>query len=194
MLFRNIIRHLIVFTLTFIFILPAVYLHNKSYYTSIRRVNFYEQQQVGSLLKYAVEHTSKETLKTKIDSYLQEVRWLHVTIKYKDELLVDKPIKYKKKLLPTNELLREYYPVGDYQISIAPRIYAGTWEDYKVYVNSILPWNWFLLSGSPDHIADNRNLPLLFSHLAIWFFLEITLLYFSVRYSYKQLIKQIKNI
>ena len=130
MLFRNIIRHLIVFALTFIFILPAVYLHNKSYYKSIERVNHYEQMEIVSLLKYAVENTPIETLKSKIGGYLKEIKYLHVTIKYKNEIVVDQSIKHYE----TNESLRKEDTFGDYTILIAPRIYAGTWEDYKVWV------------------------------------------------------------
>ncbi len=189
MLFRNIARHLIVFALTFIFILPVVYLHNKSYYKSIERVNYYEQKEIVSLLRYAVENTPVETLKSKMGDCLKEIRYLNITIKYKDEIIINKPIERYE----TNESSRESFTSGDYEISIAKRIYPGTWEDYKVYLNSILPWNWFLLSGETSHIGDNRNLPLLFSHLAIWFFLEIILLYFSVRYRHKQLIEQLRE-
>ena len=178
---KNLGRHFTVLILSFIFLFPCVWLLNKSYYTTIDKVNYWEQKQIVSLLSFILKNSKESTVKNTLHASLTDINFFEIKIKHNNVLVIDKPLqKYE-----LDEASTKLFYVADYQIQITKRKYHSFVDDYKHYINTLFT--------KPNNLFDHRSLVIFLAHLTILLILEILLMVISVKFRLKKLTTSISQ-
>jgi hypothetical protein len=206
---RNVFRHIFIFFLSFVILVPVAVFFNKNYYATISKVNYFEEKQIRALLQFILKNVNVEDVKSDLNDALSEIRWLGVTIKKDDIVIIDKGIKNAE----IDIGYKGVHNINDYEVIIRRRKYPGYFYDYKRYIRSLFPWNeaYWNPALRKKHIAlgdytevsiylvnktifATSNLRLFISQLAIFFFLETIFLLISVKYRFRTIKDEIDKL
>lgn len=178
-LFKNKIKHLVILIFSTLLLYPLVNFLNLSYYTTISKVNYWEEKSIVSLVKYILTNTEKEKINL-IKPSLENINYFDIKINNGDEMIIHKPLKNHS---PNLEQMNEY-EVENYKIIITRRKYDSTQDDFSYYLSA---WK------SPSKLLGNRTFTVFLGHLAIFLFLELIWIVFSIQFRLNQLQKSIKR-
>jgi hypothetical protein len=154
---------------------------NKSYYTTINKVNYWEQKQIVALLDFALKNVEGKTIKNDLIKSLESVNFFEIQIKLNDSIIVDKRLQ-KYELDPTST---NVYSVNNYTIHITKRKYYSFLDDYIHYIKTLLT--------QPKYLFDHRSIVIFLAHLNVLLLLELILIVVSVKYRLKKLTKSINS-
>jgi hypothetical protein len=174
---KNWKKHLFLLGLSVIFLYPLVGYLNKSYYTTISRVNYWEEKTIVSLITHIL--TSEEN-PSNLDEALGSIKFFDIKIVKNGELLIHKNLEK----LQENEEQINNYKIKQYELIIAKRKYATANDDYLYYLKA---W------ATPEKLFGNRTLTVLLGNLVILFLLELIWLVFSIKFRMNQLQLFVEN-
>lgn len=176
---KNKIKHLAIFIVSAFLLYPLVSFLNTSYYTTISRVNYWEEKSIVSLLTYILNSSEKEKIKS-LESNLEDIKYFDIEILHKNEMIIHKRLNnFSPDIKNKSE-----YEANDFKIVIAKRKYDTAQDDYIYYLNAWL---------SPSKLLGNRTFTVLLGHLTIFFFLELIWIVSSIQFRLNQLQKSIKR-
>lgn len=193
MKFKNLIIHLVVISISFLLLMPSVWLLNKSYYTSISKVNYWEEKQIVGLLSYILKNMDVSATKVELINSMESVKFLAIKIERGSEVIIDKKIDGAK----VDDDSTKIYKINNYKISIMRRKYPDYLSDYKKYLNCFLALNYDMYTNKSSLLNDNKsflyhhNLVILIVHLVLILIVEIMLLNISIKYRFHQISKEI---
>jgi len=178
---KNIFRHLLIIIFSFVVLLPAVWLSNKSYYTSISKVNYWEEKQIVGLISYALKYSDQYNIQNNLNNSISDINFFDITISKNNNIILHKKlVKYKIDLASTKS-----YKVNDFDIRIAKRMYNTSLEDYYRYIKVI-----FTDIGK---LFVHQYLVIFIIHLNILLIFELFIVYLSINYRFKRLRRSIDN-
>jgi len=179
--FNNILRHVVVLVVSFALLFPCVWLINKSYYTSISRVNYWEEKEIVSLLTFILKNTESDKIKKDLMGSLNEINFFDIKVQHNNEIIVDKPLtKYDLDVSSTAS-----YLIDKYKIIITKRMYHSFVYDYKRYLK--------ILFTEPTKLAVHQVLVVFVVHLNLILLLEILMITISVKYRLSKLTENISK-
>lgn len=187
---NNVVKHLIIILISFLLLMPCVWLLNKSYYTSISKVNYWEEKEIIGLLTFILNNTNKETIRTDLNKSLDSIRFLAIRIQRGTETYIDKKIDGSD----IDPASMTTYPINGYNVSVARRVYPTYMSDYKKYLSC---FSFSAISIYKDNnkrwndgrsLLYHRNLIFVIAHFFIILMLEILLLTASVKYRMSQIL------
>jgi|GEM_PF-6666695 len=167
--FRNLIRHFIVLIISFMILFPCMWVLNKSYYTSISKVNYWEEKEIVGLLTYILSHTDNTEIENSLGENLDNIEFFDIKILKNGKSVVHKKMKHGIDLSSTNR-----YSVNKYEMYVTKRTYPTYIDDYKRYLSALFK--------DQSKLSLHRNLVLVVAHFNILLLLEICLICISVKY------------
>jgi hypothetical protein len=179
--FKNLIRHLVILVLSFALLFPSVWALNKSYYTTISKVNYWEEKQLASLLTFIVANTQEKIVKNELLESLNQINFFSIQIKHNDTVIIDKPLK---KYEADSSTTKNYKAKG-YTIEITKRKYHSFIDDYVHYIDTLFT--------KPSNLMEHRSLVVLMAHLNLLLILEILLLVISIKFRLKKLTNSLNS-
>lgn len=178
---KNVIRHIVILLLSFFVLLPAVWLSNKSYYTSISKVNYWEEKQITELIGFALRHSELTKVRNDLESALNSAKFFDIAIYRGQDLILHKKLaKYVPDIDAKNE-----YAVDDYKIVISRRVYSSYLDDYKRYIETLFT--------DIGNLLLHQNFIILTIHLNILLILELIVVYMSIKYKLHVLKRTIQS-
>lgn len=173
-LLKNKFKHITILILSCVLLYPLTAYLNHSYYTTISRVNYWEEKTIFSLLEYVVTHVKENEMKNDLSTTLANIHFLGVRIEKNQTVIAEKKIDG---LLKESENIQTETFEG-YNITITRRLYDNALNDYLYYFSCWL---------SPSKLFANRTLTTLLGHLVIFLVLELTWLVISIKVRLKQI-------
>lgn len=179
--YKNFVRHILVILLSFSLLLPCVWMINKSYYTSIFMVNFWEEKEIISLLTFILKNTEPNKINNDLLVALNEIKFFDIKIFRNTSLVLHKPLeKYEIDLKSARA-----HEVENYKVLISKRAYHSFYYDYKRYINTLFT--------HPSKLVVHQILVIFVVHLNLILLLEIALLNISIKYRLKKLSESIST-
>lgn len=178
-IFKNKLKHLIILVLSTLLLYPLVSFLNASYYTTISRVNYWEEKSIVSLISYILNNTDNERVAT-LKENLEDIKYFEIKITYNEKIIIHKELN---NFLPDLDKKTEYEIKG-YKLILAKRKYDTAQDDYIYYLNA---WMY------PSKLIGNRIFTILLGHMTIFFLLELIWIVLSVQFRLNQLKKSIKQ-
>lgn len=191
----NLAKHIFVLILSFMLLVPCVWLLNKSYYISISKVNTWEEKEVIGLLIFILNRSDQKAIRDNLDKNLESVRYLGVKIDNGSDTYIDKKINGAEvDVSSTNK-----YQINGYNVSVSRRKYPTYLSDYKKYLSCFYLPNISVYKDDYKRWNDgksllyHRNLVFFIAHCFVLFMLEIILVTVSVKYRMNQILASVDN-
>ncbi len=191
----NLAKHIFVLILSFMLLVPCVWLLNKSYYISISKVNTWEEKEVIGLLTFILSRSDQKAIRDNLDKNLESVRYLGIKIDNGSDTYIDKKINGAEvDVSSTNK-----YQINGYNVSISRRKYPTYLSDYKKYLSCFYLPNISVYKDDYKRWNDgksllyHRNLVFFIAHCFVLFMLEIILVTVSVKYRMNQILASVDN-
>lgn len=191
--YKNIVIHSVILIMSFMLLVPCVWLLNASYYTSISKVNYWEEREVVGLLTYILNNSDVNSIRGKLNKSMDSIRYLAIKIDNGPNIIVDKKIEGAQVDTSTTNT----YDINHFKVMISRRMYPEYTSDYDRYLKCYKEIGIYFTSDINKILNDSksflyhRNLIILITHLALIFMLEIVVLCISVKYRLSQLMLSI---
>lgn len=177
---RNLIRHLTLYLFSFVILLAFVNHINKSYYSTISRVNDYEIIEIASLLRCILNTNSSQNISC-INQAFDDIKFLAIDIYQNDQMISSKKIKNGE----ADQTTKQTFTMDTYTVNFYKRKFPSAINDYLFYLKSWL----YILKGQNPFLHTLFNTILLY-HIIVVLLLELTLTIVSAKYRIRQITKR----
>lgn len=177
---KNKIKHILIVLFSTLLLFPLIGFLNSSYYTTISRVNYWEEKTISGLIIYILNENSDEERLKSLIQVIEKINYFDIKITSGERVIIHKPLK---NYVPNDDQASEYL-VKNYKLTLTRRKYDSPQDDYIYYLKS---W------ASPSKLFGNRTFTVLIGHITIFLFIELIWIIFSIHFRMKQLQLSIKR-
>ena len=171
---KNKLKHLLLMIISTILVFPVVGFLNASYYTTISKVNYWEEKSIVSLISLIVKNNPDRNKVELMKPSLESINFFDIKILLGNDVIIHKPLGNNTPATGSQSV----YDLENYKLILTRRIYASAQDDYIYYIK-----RWM----NPSKLFENRTLTVLFGHLTIFLFLELVWVVLSIKFRLNQL-------